>query len=85
MLLRHPFDAERLQADESRSAMVARLRIAHVDGVTADHMGQQFLGRLDSQMRALLALAGEIFAIAIAMRNQHDAGFFAFFHQVRDG
>ena len=36
-------------------------------------------------MRALLALAGEIFAVAIAMRHEHGAGFLAFLHHVDDG
>ena len=83
--LGNPLDADGLRADEARCAMVARFRIAHVDGITAGHVGQQFLRRAYAKMRALFALAGNIFAVAIAMRHEHGAGFLALLHHVDDG
>lgn len=84
-LLGNPLDTDGLGTNQARCAVVAGLRIAHVDGITADHVGEQFLRRLYAKMRALLTLAGKIFAVAIAMRHEHGAGFLALLHDVDDG
>jgi hypothetical protein len=83
--LGNPFDTDGLGTNQARRAVVAGLRIAHVDGITAGHVGQQFLRRAYAKMRALFALAGNIFAVAIAMRHEHGAGFLALLHHVDDG
>lgn len=70
--------------DQARRAVVARFRIAHADVMAVDHMRDQLLGRFDAKMRTFLAFAGEICAIAIAMRHEHNARFLAFLYDVSD-
>src|ERR1700740_3329486 len=81
----NPFDADRCGADQTRRAVVAGFGIAHADVMAVDHVGDQLIGRVHAKVGTLLALAGQVCAIAIAMGHEHNARFFAFLDDVRDG